>query len=89
MSAGDAMSGHNRPTIAVLRRDLRDLKELAEVHSTEELSGIIIGLRLATGEYGRTGIPLVVSKYFQILAEVRDGTYDPDEYGLDDEEEDY
>ena len=89
MSAGDAMSGHNRPTIADLRRDLRYFEELREVHATEELAGIIIGLRLATGEYGRTGIPLAVSQYLQILAEVRNGTYDPDEYGLVDEEEDY
>ena len=83
------MSGHNRPTIADLRRYLRYFEELREVHSTEELSGIIIGLRLATGEYGRTGIPVAVSRYLQILAEVRDGTYDPDEHGLVDEEEDY
>ena len=89
MSAGDAMSGHDRPTIADLRRDLRDLEELREVHATEELAGIIMGLRLATGVYGRTGIPLAVSSYFQILAEVRNGTYDPDEYGLDEEEDDY
>ena len=83
------MSGHNRPTIADLRRYLRYFEELAEVHSTEELSGIIMGLRLATGEYGRTDIPVAVSQYLQILAEVRHGTYDPDEYGLDYEEEDY
>jgi len=89
MSAGDAMSGHDRPTIADLRRYLRYCEELAEVHKSEELSGFIMGLRLATGVYGRTGIPLAFSQYLQILAEVRDGTYDPDEYGLDDEEEDY
>ena len=89
MSAGDAMSGHNRPTIADLRRDLRYFEELREVHATEELAGIIMGLRLATGVYGRTGIPLAVSQYLQILAEVRNGTYDPDEYGLDEEEDDY
>jgi len=83
------MSGHNRPTIADLRRDLRYFEELREVHATEELAGIIIGLRLATGVYGRTGIPLAVSQYLQILAEVRNGTYDPDEYGLDEEEDDY
>jgi len=83
------MSGHDRPTIAVLRRDLRYLEELCEVHATEELAGIIIGLRLATGGYGRTGIPIALSRYLQILAEVRDGTYDPDEYGLDDEEENF
>jgi hypothetical protein len=67
MSAGDAMSKHNRPPMAELRRILRRLEDGKHLidpdelgHSEEELNGITIALSWVTGEFGRFTMPRIV-----------------------------
>lgn len=67
MSAGDAMSKHDRPPMADLRRVLRRLQDDAHLidwdelgYASEEISGIVIGLSWATGEFGRSAMPMIV-----------------------------
>lgn len=67
MPAGDAMSKHDRPPMEELRRTLRRLQDGHHLidfdelgHSAEELAGIMIGLSWATGEFGRSAIPMIV-----------------------------
>ena len=67
MSAGDAMSKHNRPPMAELRRTLRRLEDGKHLidhdelgHSEEELNGIVLALSWATGDFGRYAKPMIV-----------------------------
>jgi len=67
MSAGDAMSKHNRPPMAELRRTLRRLEDGKHLidpdelgHSEEELNGITIALSWVTGDFGRSTMPRIV-----------------------------
>ena len=67
MPAGDAMSKHDRPPMAELRFVLRRLQDDAHLidwdelgYSSEELAGVVIGLSWATGEFGRSAMPMIV-----------------------------